>query len=243
MGGWPSALSSNHADQPPPFTPIFYRINRCYLNSYCFYIRECKMWRACQPLTVTVRQNWVAQWHGGAVSTPSNPSMAIPRAMASLNSSFPLVDDSSFRLLPLSEYYHCTALHRTSKMTQISDPFSAAELPAIVESLKLSATAATSATTTTTTTLTTTKGPQFETVQLHGGQVPDPTTKSRAPPIYASTSFLFERYVAFSTTTTTRRRRRRRSHLKLLMLLYSCYYSDHVWGGGAVLNTGPICSA
>ncbi|KAI6144351.1 Cys/Met metabolism PLP-dependent enzyme-domain-containing protein [Pisolithus tinctorius] len=32
---------------------------------------------------------------------------------------------------------------------------------------------------------------QFETLQLHAGQIPDPTTKARAVPIYASTSFVF----------------------------------------------------
>ncbi|KAI0259175.1 O-acetylhomoserine ami [Gloeopeniophorella convolvens] len=33
--------------------------------------------------------------------------------------------------------------------------------------------------------------PEFETLQLHAGQDPDPTTNARAPPIYASTSFVF----------------------------------------------------
>ncbi|KAJ7577986.1 Cys/Met metabolism PLP-dependent enzyme-domain-containing protein [Mycena floridula] len=33
--------------------------------------------------------------------------------------------------------------------------------------------------------------PEFETIQLHGGQVPDPTTNARAVPIVASTSFVF----------------------------------------------------
>jgi len=33
--------------------------------------------------------------------------------------------------------------------------------------------------------------PEFDTLQLHGGQVPDPTTNARAVPIYASTSFVF----------------------------------------------------
>jgi len=32
----------------------------------------------------------------------------------------------------------------------------------------------------------------FETLQLHAGQEPDPTTKSRAVPIYATTSFTFD---------------------------------------------------
>jgi O-acetylhomoserine/O-acetylserine sulfhydrylase len=32
---------------------------------------------------------------------------------------------------------------------------------------------------------------EFETPQLHAGQVPDPTTNARAVPIYASTSFVF----------------------------------------------------
>ncbi|RBQ97857.1 hypothetical protein VDGD_20149 [Verticillium dahliae] len=32
----------------------------------------------------------------------------------------------------------------------------------------------------------------FETLQLHAGQEPDPTTKSRAVPIYATTSFVFD---------------------------------------------------
>ncbi|KAI6018168.1 Cys/Met metabolism PLP-dependent enzyme-domain-containing protein [Pisolithus microcarpus] len=32
---------------------------------------------------------------------------------------------------------------------------------------------------------------RFETLQLHAGQSPDPTTKARAVPIYASTSFVF----------------------------------------------------
>ncbi|KXT12421.1 hypothetical protein AC579_10276 [Pseudocercospora musae] len=33
--------------------------------------------------------------------------------------------------------------------------------------------------------------PKFETLQLHAGQEPDPTTKSRAVPIYATTSYTF----------------------------------------------------
>ncbi|KAF8174545.1 Cys/Met metabolism PLP-dependent enzyme-domain-containing protein [Pholiota molesta] len=33
--------------------------------------------------------------------------------------------------------------------------------------------------------------PEFDTIQLHGGQVPDPATNARAVPIYASTSFVF----------------------------------------------------
>ncbi|VDB90208.1 unnamed protein product [Peniophora sp. CBMAI 1063] len=35
------------------------------------------------------------------------------------------------------------------------------------------------------------KEPEFETLQLHAGQIPDPATRSRAPPIYATTSFVF----------------------------------------------------
>jgi len=35
------------------------------------------------------------------------------------------------------------------------------------------------------------KEPEFETIQLHAGQDPDPTTRARAPPIYASASFVF----------------------------------------------------
>ncbi|KAF9533648.1 Cys/Met metabolism PLP-dependent enzyme-domain-containing protein [Crepidotus variabilis] len=35
------------------------------------------------------------------------------------------------------------------------------------------------------------KQPEFDTIQLHGGQTPDPTTNARAVPIYASTSFVF----------------------------------------------------
>ncbi|KAF5350908.1 hypothetical protein D9758_010512 [Tetrapyrgos nigripes] len=35
------------------------------------------------------------------------------------------------------------------------------------------------------------KAPEFDTIQIHGGQVPDPTTNARAVPIYASTSFVF----------------------------------------------------
>ncbi|PFH49624.1 hypothetical protein AMATHDRAFT_62723 [Amanita thiersii Skay4041] len=35
------------------------------------------------------------------------------------------------------------------------------------------------------------KEPEFDTLQLHGGQAPDPATNARAPPIYASTSFVF----------------------------------------------------
>lgn len=30
----------------------------------------------------------------------------------------------------------------------------------------------------------------FDTLQVHGGQSPDPTTNARAVPIYASTSFV-----------------------------------------------------
>ncbi|KAF8881605.1 Cys/Met metabolism PLP-dependent enzyme-domain-containing protein [Infundibulicybe gibba] len=35
------------------------------------------------------------------------------------------------------------------------------------------------------------KEPEFDTLQLHGGQAPDPTTNARAVPVYASTSFVF----------------------------------------------------
>ncbi|KAI0070428.1 O-acetylhomoserine ami [Panus rudis PR-1116 ss-1] len=35
------------------------------------------------------------------------------------------------------------------------------------------------------------KTPEFETLQLHAGQEPDPTTNARAPPIYATTSYVF----------------------------------------------------
>ncbi|CAE6484930.1 unnamed protein product [Rhizoctonia solani] len=35
------------------------------------------------------------------------------------------------------------------------------------------------------------KQPEFDTLQLHAGQTPDPTTNARAVPIYASTSFVF----------------------------------------------------
>jgi O-acetylhomoserine (thiol)-lyase len=33
---------------------------------------------------------------------------------------------------------------------------------------------------------------KFETLQLHAGAEPDPTTGARATPIYASTSFVFK---------------------------------------------------
>ncbi|KAG9008695.1 Homocysteine synthase [Tulasnella sp. JGI-2019a] len=35
------------------------------------------------------------------------------------------------------------------------------------------------------------KEPEFDTLQLHAGQVPDPTTNARAVPIYSTTSFVF----------------------------------------------------
>ncbi|KAF8519306.1 O-acetylhomoserine ami [Gautieria morchelliformis] len=35
------------------------------------------------------------------------------------------------------------------------------------------------------------KKPEFDTLQLHAGQVPDPTTNARAVPIYSTTSFVF----------------------------------------------------
>ncbi|KAG8951466.1 Homocysteine synthase [Tulasnella sp. 424] len=35
------------------------------------------------------------------------------------------------------------------------------------------------------------KAPEFDTQQLHAGQIPDPTTNARAVPIYASASFVF----------------------------------------------------
>ncbi|KAG2113463.1 Cys/Met metabolism PLP-dependent enzyme-domain-containing protein [Suillus discolor] len=38
------------------------------------------------------------------------------------------------------------------------------------------------------------KPQEFETLQLHAGQVPDPTTNARAVPIYASTSFVFNNF-------------------------------------------------
>lgn len=33
---------------------------------------------------------------------------------------------------------------------------------------------------------------QFDTLQLHAGQVPDPTTNARAVPIYATSSYIFD---------------------------------------------------
>jgi O-acetylhomoserine (thiol)-lyase len=33
--------------------------------------------------------------------------------------------------------------------------------------------------------------PQFETAQIHAGQVPDPTTGARALPIYQTTAYQF----------------------------------------------------
>ncbi|KAJ7910590.1 Cys/Met metabolism PLP-dependent enzyme-domain-containing protein [Mycena leptocephala] len=36
------------------------------------------------------------------------------------------------------------------------------------------------------------KAPEFDTLQLHAGQEPDPTTNARAPPIYATTSYVFD---------------------------------------------------
>lgn len=38
----------------------------------------------------------------------------------------------------------------------------------------------------------TTSSPRFETLALHGGQAVDPTTKSRATPIYQTTSYVFD---------------------------------------------------
>ena len=35
------------------------------------------------------------------------------------------------------------------------------------------------------------KAPEFDTLQVHGGQEPDPATNARAVPIYASSSFVF----------------------------------------------------
>lgn len=35
------------------------------------------------------------------------------------------------------------------------------------------------------------RGPEFETLQLHAGQDVDSASNARAPPIYASTSFVF----------------------------------------------------
>ena len=34
--------------------------------------------------------------------------------------------------------------------------------------------------------------PRFDTLSLHAGQVPDPTTGSRAVPIYSTTSYVFQ---------------------------------------------------
>lgn len=36
------------------------------------------------------------------------------------------------------------------------------------------------------------RDPDFDTIQLHVGYEPDVTTNARAPPIYASTSFVFD---------------------------------------------------
>jgi O-acetylhomoserine (thiol)-lyase len=36
------------------------------------------------------------------------------------------------------------------------------------------------------------KNPRFDTLQAHAGQIPDPATKSRAVPIYMTTSYTFD---------------------------------------------------
>src|SRR6185295_3590483 len=36
------------------------------------------------------------------------------------------------------------------------------------------------------------KGPRFDTLSLHAGQQPDPTTGARAVPIYQTTSYVFD---------------------------------------------------
>src|ERR1043165_8555018 len=40
--------------------------------------------------------------------------------------------------------------------------------------------------------MTTPLGPRFDTLALHAGQSPDPTTGSRAVPVYQTTSYVFE---------------------------------------------------
>jgi len=45
------------------------------------------------------------------------------------------------------------------------------------------------------------KAPEFDTLQVHGGQEPDPATNARAVPIYASSSFVFnDSQVCFTFT-------------------------------------------
>jgi hypothetical protein len=46
--------------------------------------------------------------------------------------------------------------------------------------------------------------PEFETLQLHGGQDVDPATNARAPPIYASTSFVFNDSAVRPTIASSR---------------------------------------
>ncbi|KAG6884646.1 hypothetical protein C0993_009327 [Termitomyces sp. T159_Od127] len=41
-------------------------------------------------------------------------------------------------------------------------------------------------------TILTCRKPEFETIQVHGGQEPDTATNARAVPVYASTSFVFK---------------------------------------------------
>jgi hypothetical protein len=50
--------------------------------------------------------------------------------------------------------------------------------------------------------------PEFETLQLHAGQDVDPATNARAPPIYASTSFVFNDSAVRSTRSRHRRAKR-----------------------------------
>src|SRR6195256_272109 len=40
--------------------------------------------------------------------------------------------------------------------------------------------------------MTTPKSPRFDTLSLHAGQRPDPTTGARAVPIYQTTSYVFD---------------------------------------------------
>ena len=47
--------------------------------------------------------------------------------------------------------------------------------------------------------------PEFETLQLHAGQDVDPATNARAPPIYASTSFVFNDSAVRTTSPRHRR--------------------------------------
>jgi hypothetical protein len=68
--------------------------------------------------------------------------------------------------------------------------------------------------------------PEFETLQLHAGQEVDPATNARAPPIYASTSFVFNDSAVRVTSQTCQRAICHSAYVELVISMPQIYLAS-----------------